>query len=112
MEKYDVYLANVSYIDSENNINYKIRPVMILDNNTVIPLANPITSHVPRLYMNGDYWIQDWQEAGLTRPSTLRLNYIVDDSNGELLRKIGHISDEDIANIELLYPQVNPKDLK
>lgn len=113
MRKYDIYLCRVYFINRDTGEREsKVRPVVIIDENTAIPLAHPITSHTPRNYYNGDYEIQNWQEAGLDVPSTLRLNYIVDDRNrGQFGRRIGRLTEEDINNIEEIYPNIFPKDL-
>ena len=112
MNKYDIYLATVSFIDRDGVQMSKVRPVMILNSTTAVPIASPITSHSPRAKYNGDYAIQDWKQAGLSKPSTLRLNYVVDNSNGVFLKQIGRLSTLDIQNIKKLLPQVSPKNLR
>ena len=106
MNKYDIYLADVSWINPNGEIESKIRPVMIYDSSSIIPLSHPITSHSARPNYFGDYTIIKWREASLRVPSTLRLDIIIDNINGRLLRQIGRLDSYDIQRIEDLLQRI------
>ena len=115
MNKFDIYLCKVHFTDkTTGKRKSKIRPILIIDDTKAFPISHPITHHTPRSNYNGDYSIIKWKEAGLDVPSTVRLNYIVDNSNSgrKLLKKLGELQKEDIANINKMYNSVHPKNLK
>lgn len=98
MNRFDIYWAK--YIFEDNPNEFKIRPVLILDAHTALPLGAKITSTPPRILpQENDYQLLDWQEAGLDHPSTVRLQRTQD---VKPLNYIGHLSKRDISNIEQL----------
>lgn len=101
MRKYDIYLCWVPFQDGGKN-----RPVLILDNNTAVTIGAEVTSHSPRVYDNGDYPIEDWQEANLRKPSTVRLSRQLQVNESNLRHYIGHLSDFDIENIEIMLRNI------
>lgn len=106
MNRYDIYLADVSWTNPDGTIESKVRPVMIYDTISAIPLSHPITSHQARPNYSGDYTIVKWREAGLRVPSTLRMDIIIDNINGVILRQIGRLDEYDIQRIEDLLQRI------
>lgn len=102
MEKFDVCTVDFIYREDANKPEAeqrsKRRPCLVLSNNVVTPIAQ-ITKHLPRTEL--DYTIKNFEEAGLYLPSTIRFGQtmIVNDSD---LTKIGHLSAEDIEEINRL----------
>lgn len=70
---WDILKAKIYYQDTNN---YKIRPIILLDGINGIYLSLKITSNIKR---NGleEYQIIDWQNAGLTKPSNIRLSKLI-----------------------------------
>lgn len=105
MKTYDVYIGKVPYEQDEEIPlpRYKARPVVIIDESVgyIISVA-PITSHEARKWDSGDYQIQDWREAGLDKPSAVRLDKAMDLSYLNIGRKIGRLTPRDIKNIDIL----------
>lgn len=99
MQKYDVVWTYIQYSDNKGG---KMRPAIILDNNRMLPLTlvAPVTSHKPRKGYFGEVTLQDWEEAGLSKPSTARLSKITKKEIRPTDRKAGHLSDRDIKTIE------------
>lgn len=100
MENFDLYWFRFKYEDSDE---YKWRPCLILNNNIV--RISKVTSNLSRIE-TPYYRILNWREAGLLKPSLIRLTktldipkYIWEENAGEL---IGHLSDRDINNIKLI----------
>lgn len=99
MQKYDVVWTYIQYSDSKGG---KVRPAVILGNNKILPLSSvaPVTSHEPRKGYFGEVALQDWEEAGLNNPSTVRLSKITEKEIRPTDRKAGHLSNRDIKTIE------------
>ena len=70
---WDILKAKIYYQDTNK---YKIRPIILLDGINGIYLTLKITSNIKR---NGleEYQIIDWQNAGLTKPSNIRLSKLI-----------------------------------
>ena len=102
MNIYDIYLGAVPYEEDEELplSRYKIRPVVILDQNAgyILNVA-PITSHAVRDWDVGDYEIIDWKEAGLRKPSTVRLDNLINLNRINIEKKIGRLTARDIKNV-------------
>lgn len=98
MSRDDLYWARVAYEDDPTQ--YKVRPVLALDDNNALILGAKITSALPRnVSWENDYPLIDWQEAGLRHQSTVRLNHI---QEIQPINYIGHLSQRDIDNINIL----------
>ncbi|MGN7403684.1 type II toxin-antitoxin system PemK/MazF family toxin [Cytobacillus praedii] len=94
----DVWLAIINF--SENRNDWKRRPVVIVGNEKACDLdmiINPITTQQPRNEF--DVVLQDWQEAGLARPSVVRTSKPDTFHKQELERKLGSLSEKDLANV-------------
>lgn len=97
IKKYNLYLADVNY---ENTEEHKIRPVIQINDGLYLPVVAKITSHPPRKGYKLEYAIQDWKEAGLKKPSTIRFSNVFEIEKDDLIKKIGHLSSNDIVTIE------------
>ena len=89
MNQWDIYLANVPFEDLPET---KIRPVLILDAACVAIDCLKMTSHAPR---SGEYALKHWQEAGLHKPTTVRLSKRLELESEAFLKRLGtlHIMD-------------------
>lgn len=113
MNKWDLYWATYEYLYN-NEKQIVRRPVIILDQNEVVPIAMEVTKHPPRIDEPNqwDYPIEFWREAGLRLPSTAKvteINYIRDRIPERW--KIGHLDDFDIENIKIMMKSI-PEDIK
>lgn len=97
LQQYDIYLADVNFEDVEG---HKIRPVIQINQDLYLPLVAKITSHSPRRNCGFEYAIRDWEEAGLSKPSTIRFSKTFRIKKSDLIKKIGHLSNFDIMQIE------------
>lgn len=95
--RYDLYAHFVKYDDA---LDGKYRPILILEENKVIPLSAPITSNLRRADYRGNIIITDWKEAGLHKPSVVRLEKIANMELKDSDKYIGHLSEKDILYIE------------
>lgn len=75
---YDVWQLPFEYEDQPGV--FKNRPVIVgsIDETTVevFIVSVKVTSHPPRRNWPGEVPLQDWQEAGLTKPSTARCSQV------------------------------------
>ncbi|MCF8567671.1 type II toxin-antitoxin system PemK/MazF family toxin [Alicyclobacillus tolerans] len=94
----EVYLADV-YFSATNQ--YKRRPVIIVSNERAIDLVDvmtaPVTSQRARNEFDVD--IEKWREAGLAYPSIARTAKLLTIDQSKLLRKLGDLDDNDLANV-------------
>lgn len=100
-EKWEIWLAEVAF-ESEPEFSKK-RPVLILGNGQMcfVNIA-PITSHSPREYDFFDYKIKNWEECGLKKPSTIRLDHKAEISETKLFRKFGTLSKIDQIQVQII----------
>lgn len=94
MKKWDIYLADVPFEDVPKT---KIRPVIILDDSTVLIDCLKMTSQRPR---SGEYVLQKWQEAGLLKPTTVRISKRLALNPNLLKKRIGSLHPLDILEIQ------------
>lgn len=93
MSKWDIYLANVPFEDVQTS---KIRPIVVLDDTAVMIDCLKLTSQPPRF---GEYVLQKWSEAGLNKPTTVRLSKRLSLSSTSLIKKLGSLQAIDILEI-------------
>lgn len=104
MKIYDLYWLYYDYQSGKNKNNVKRRPVVIIDKGKAIGLTLEVTGHTP--IIDEEHWeypIENWKEAGLKKACTIKFtecNVI----GTSLPNKdyIGHLSDFDIENIEIM----------
>lgn len=103
---WEVWWADVAFEDQPSIT--KRRPVLVLDHQTCIILSLKITSHAPREEFFGEYALQKWHAAGLTKPSTVRISKVLRLQRSDFAEKIGDLHPVDISVIErylmMMYP--------
>ena len=93
-KKWDICLADVPFEDLPQS---KVRPVLILGAHTNISVdCLKMTGQPPR---EGEYVLQKWKEAGLLKPTTVRLGKRLNLEQKRIHKKIGHLDKTDILNI-------------
>ena len=99
--KWDVWHARFYY---DGNNGYKYRPVLVVSVSNNGTLVMMITSATNKLSLEHDYHLQDWQNAGLKKPSIARCDRVAEIPAGYLgsAGKIGHLSERDIEAIRLI----------
>ena len=95
MERYDIWQAKVKFEESDEA---KERPVLIW-NNHVFLVAYKMTG-TDRGDDQDEYRIRYWKEAGLTKPTSVRLRKVLRLEKGDLLYKIGELDKRERLNFE------------
>lgn len=94
---WEIWFANVKFEDDPEQV--KARPVLIISNKVAYILSLKVTSKQPRSNYWGEYSLIKWKEAGLSKPSTVRISKKLRLVEKDLLRRTGRISSIDILNI-------------
>lgn len=94
---WEIWFADVKFEDNANLS--KRRPVLVLSNNIVYILSLKITSKPPRDNYYGEYELVKWKEAGLDKPSTVRISKKLKLFERDFSFKIGRLAPIDILNI-------------
>ena len=94
MKKWDVYMADVPFEDLPES---KVRPVVVLDEETKSVDCLKMTSHPPRA---GEYALQYWKEAGLLKQTTVRLSKRLELPSEAFRKHIWTLHPVDIVEIE------------
>ena len=83
----------------------KIRPAIIINapHPSVDVLIVPLTSKV-RSLLPGEFVLKDWSQAGLNVQSAVKRG-IYTIQNTLIIKKVGHVSDADLMNLELSLRQ-------
>lgn len=68
MMKWDIYIADVPFEDLPET---KLRPVVVLEDSVILIDCLKMTSQAPR---PGEYVLKMWKEAGLKKPTTVRIS--------------------------------------
>lgn len=97
MERFSIYWATVKFEDTEE---IKMRPILILDDNTSYVLSMPMTSQSPRA---DEYTIKHWAEAGLKKPTTIRTGKRLTVSTKDIREQIGILHEDDILLLRFRY---------
>lgn len=97
MQKWEIWLANVRFEDKPDE--YKLRPVLVIDKENIYFLSFKMTSHKPRDNYFGEYSIQFFQEAGLKKPTVIRLSKKLLLLENEFINKIGRLHPYDINEV-------------
>lgn len=95
-QRYDICIADVPFEDVPQS---KVRPVLILDAETMTVECLKMTSQLPR---KGEYVLQMWQYAGLKRQTTVRISKRLRLTPDAIHKKIGHLHPSDILAIQNL----------
>ena len=108
-QRWDIWLAYVPF--EENDGRYSRRPALVFQfhSETNEWFAFKMTSHAPRSNFPGEYAVQYWREAGLTKPTTIRLSKRFLLGEADFICKLGTLHPADakqvIAHIAQLYPR-------
>lgn len=102
-EKWDIYWAAVAYEDHPAEI--KLRPVVITNSGDAYIIAFYTTSQSPKPGYDC-YTIRYWQNAGLKRPSNVRLDKALHLRPSDMREYIGRLSEPDILCIHLALAQL------
>lgn len=94
MKKWDLYFAKVPFEEVPES---KPRPVIVLEDSTVLVDCLKLTGKPPR---QGEYVLQRWKEAGLRKPTTVRLSKRLALEPEAFLFRIGALQLIDIVEIE------------
>ena len=94
--KWDIYIAEVPFEDLPQS---KVRPVIILDESAVLVDCLKMTSQPPR---RGEYTLQKWQEAGLHKPTTVRISKRLSLEKRAFIKRVGSLQPVDIFEIQKL----------
>lgn len=102
MHRWEIWQADVEY---ELHDGHKDRPVVIYDISKEGIQVLPTTSTPPRRYPRGDYWLRDWQAAGLHHASTVRCSKAARLPENKLHYYRGTLSEWDIANLNSIIDE-------
>lgn len=86
MERYEIWFAKVKYEDSDE---IRERPVLIW-NDCAFLIAYKMTS-TDRGDGEDEYRVRYWKEAGLTKPTSIRLRKVLRLTKEDLLYKMGEL---------------------
>ena len=98
--RWDIWIARVEF---EEGTGSKIRPVLIIDGTRCYVLSLKITSNDPRTQFPVEYQIIEWKEAGLMKPSTIRISKKLNLPADSFLKKIGRLTELDRFNVLRIY---------
>lgn len=93
LRQWEIYLADVPFEDLPQS---KLRPVIILEDGTVLVDCLKMTSQPPR---PGEYLLQRWAEAGLRKPTTVRLSKRLALPPAAFRKRLGELDLVDIFEI-------------
>ena len=100
----EVWWVHFPYSDEDKE---KRRPAIIIDDETIAILAMYVTSQKKDTPYSIE--IEDWQKAGLPKPSWTRIDKIVSISEWHMDRKIGDLSTKDSKKIFQLVAEITTK---
>ena len=96
MDRYEIWSAKVKFEDSSE---VKERPVLIWNDQTFL-IAYKMTG-TDRGDNLEEYRIRYWKEAGLTKPTSIRLRKVLKLEKSDLIRKIGELDRRERLTFEL-----------
>lgn len=97
MQKWDIWLAYVRFEDSPDEA--KLRPVLVIDKKDIYILSFKMTSRLPRQNYYGEYPIKYYKDAGLVKPTVVRLSKKLLLLENEFDKRIGRLHPFDINEI-------------
>lgn len=97
MQKWEVWLAKVAFEDNPSEA--KERPVLVIDKKEAYIISFKMTSQKPREKYFGEYPIQFFHEAGLIKPTVIRLSKKLALLEDEFIRKLGRLHPYDINEV-------------
>ena len=96
MRKWEIYLAFVPFEDLPES---KLRPVLVLEDSSVIIDCLKMTGQPPR---QGEYVLKRWSEAGLHKQTVVRVQKRLALAPDSFVKRIGALSAIDIIELEKL----------
>lgn len=94
--KWEIWTANIKF---EETSEVKARPVVIVNKDgNLYAYTAKITSHNARK-VDGEYSIQFWSEAGLKKPSVIRLSQMYHLHEDDLNYYVGRLKTADINGV-------------
>lgn len=96
MQRYEIWWAKVKF---EDEPDIKQRPVMIW-NDVAFVIAYKMTS-TDRGDNREEFKVEYWQEAGLSKPTTIRITKLLKLTKDDLITKIGELDYRDRLRFEL-----------
>lgn len=103
MNSGEIWFARFYYDDDATR--YKDRPVYIISD-TNVALCAKITTHAPREKYGYEYEIVEWENAGLEKPSTIRLSQQLIIPQSDFQFRIGRLDSNDILNVQKILLQM------
>lgn len=103
-KKYDIYLARVPYLDKPGT--YKIRPVVIIDNELLVVFALKVSSKIGQIHSKA-YFLEDWKSDGLVKPSIVLVEKVYPIDIDDIYHKIGSLSTKEARDIGILAKEAN-----
>lgn len=94
--RWDIWYAKVKFEDSNE---VKNRPVLIYNNAAYI-IAYKMTS-VDRGDNSSYFKITHWKEAGLTKPTSVRIEKLLKLHDSDMIRRIGSLDERDQLLFEM-----------
>lgn len=91
-----------AYVKFEDSNEVRKRPVLVLEDRVAYILSLKITSHEPRKNFDGEYQLLQWEKAGLSKPSVVRISKALRLEERDFGNKIGKLTDADIYAIQML----------
>lgn len=101
--RWEIWFAKVKFEDDPSKI--KNRPVLVVDQQHAYIVSIKITTHDPRPEFWGELRINKWHEAGLDKPSVLRLSQKLPLIESDFIHKIGRLHPVDIINVQRLLEE-------
>ena len=104
-QPWEVWHARFNFSEGRG---YKYRPVIVLAAQADGSLVTMVTSATNKLSLEHDYLIQEWEAAGLDKPSIARLDRIAQIPAGYLgtAGRIGRLADKDIVAIKAMLAEI------
>ncbi|WP_242347400.1 type II toxin-antitoxin system PemK/MazF family toxin [Mucispirillum schaedleri] len=104
MQKWEIWLAYIRFEDNPDKS--KLRPVLVMDKENMYILSFKMTSHIPRQNYYGEYPIKYYKDAGLVKPTVIRLSKKLLLLENEFVNKIGRLHPFDINEVNKILKSI------
>lgn len=99
VEMWDVCIADVPYEDLPES---KVRPILIVERGAFVIECLKLTGQPPRA---GEYVLKMWREAGLHKPTTVRIGKKLKLEINRVRKRVGRLDPVDMIGIgKLIEP--------
>lgn len=104
-QPWEVWHARFNFSEGHG---YKYRPIVILATRADGALVTMVTSATNKMSLPHDYLLHEWRNAGLEKPSIVRLDRIAEIPPNYLgtAGRIGRLTDKDIAAIKVILSDI------